>query len=136
MKIIKYLFLLLSFFAVTIEVFSEDLVLENQTSYPAKDKKAKIAIQWASSAKEVDEANYALTYGLQLKPESIQVLAQSGKVHVAIPDKAQYFRMLVWSTGTGDPDFLTNWVDIVPNKTFTLNKEHLVPAPLMLGTGC
>ena len=136
MKIKICLFLVLSLLALTTEAFCEDLVLENQTVYPAKDQKAKIAIQWASSAKEVDEANHAAAHGLELRLDSIKFLTQSGKVHIVIPDNAQYFRVLVWSTGTGNPDLLTNWVDVVPNKTFTLKADHLVPASLMAGTGC
>jgi hypothetical protein len=41
--------------------FAEQVVLDNQTTYPAKNK--KIAIEWASSAQEVDASNKALLHG-------------------------------------------------------------------------
>ena len=119
---------------VTVTGFAENLVLKNQTSYP--NQKSKMAVQWATSAKEVDEGNNALIQGSKLNPDSLQVLTQPGKVNLSIPKKAEYFRILVWSKGEGDPDFHTNWVDIVPNKTYTLKADHLVPSVLMLGTGC
>lgn len=116
--------------------FAENLILENQTSYPVKNQKSKIAIQWASSAKEVQEHNNAMIDGSTMSPKTFQVLNQSGKVNLKIPKKAEYFRVLAWSNGEGNPDFLTNWVDIVPNKTYTLKADHLVPSILMQGTGC
>ena len=132
----KFALFFLSLLVIAATGFAEDLVLDNQTSYPMKDQKSKIAIQWASSNKEVEEGNHALLYGTQLNPASLQVLTQSGKVTVSIPAKAEYFRVLTWSNGEGEPDSHTNWVDVVPNKTYTLTAEHLVPSVLMSGTGC
>ena len=136
MKMKRNVLFFLMLLATATSGFAENLVLENQTSFPIKNQKSKIAIQWATSAKEVDEANKAVIYGLKLNPETIQILTQSGKIDLSIPEKAEYFRVLVWSKGEGNPDFLTNWVDIVPNKTYTLNPDHLVPSVLMSGTGC
>jgi hypothetical protein len=116
--------------------FAENLILENQTSYPAQDQKSTIAIQWANSAKEVDEYNKALMYGQKLNPATFQVITQSGKVSLHIPENAAYFRVLVWSKGEDSPDFHTNWVDIVPNKTYKLKADQLVPSVLMSGSGC
>lgn len=116
--------------------FAENIVLVNQTSYPIKNQKSKIAIQWAVSAREVDEGNKALIYGLELKPETLQIVKESGKVELTIPEKVEYFRVIVWSKDEKDPDLVTNWVDIVPNKTYTLETDHLVPSVLMSGTGC
>lgn len=48
----------------------------------------------------------------------------------------EYFRVLVWSDGKSEPDLLTNGVDVVPNKTYTVRDDLLVPAVLMAGTGC
>lgn len=128
---IKLFFLAL---LITATGFAENLVLENQTSYPIKT--SRMVIQWASTAKEVEEGNTALMYGLKLNPASLQELTQAGKVSLSIPQKAEYFRVLVWSKGEGDPDLHTNWVEVVPTKTYTLKAEHLVPSVLMLGTGC
>ena len=126
----------LSLLVVATTAFADNLVLENQTSYPVKNQKSKMAIQWATSAKEVDAANNAVINGTKLNPKTLQVLTQTGKVNLNIPSKAEYFRVLVWSKGEGEPDLLTNWVDIVPNKTYTLKADHLVPSVLMSGTGC
>lgn len=130
----KILVFLLSLVAIT--GFAENIVLENRTSYPNKDQDSKIAIQWATSAKEVDEGNQASIHGLELNRNSIQVLKKSGKIDLKTPKKAEYFRIVAWSKKTSDPDFLTNWVEIEPNKTYVLEEDHLVPAVLILGTGC
>lgn len=132
----KIMLLCLSLLMLTATVFAENIVLENQTNYPVENDKSKIAVQWATSAKEVEEANKAVTYGTKLNLDTMQVLTKSGKVNLHIPDKAAYFRILVWSKGQGDPDLLTNWVETVPDKTYTLKPDHLVPAVLMSGTGC
>lgn len=131
----KKLLFFLSLLVVTTTGFAENLVLENQTSY-SKNQKSKIAIQWATTAKEVDDGNKAMINGSALNPDTIQILSQSKKIKLSIPKNAEYFRILAWSQGEGDPDFLTNWVDVVPNKTYTLQEDHLVPSVLMLGTGC
>lgn len=122
------------FFLLATTGFAEHLVLENLTSYPAK--KSKIAIQWATSAREVDEGNKAILHGLELNSSTLHVLTQAGKVKVSIPKTAEYFRILAWSKGDGEPDLHTNWVDVVPNKTYTLEADHLVPTVLMSGSGC
>ena len=132
----KMMLFLLSLIAVTTAGFADNLVLQNQTSYPIKNQPSKMAVQWATSAKEVNEANLAVTHGAKLNPGTLQTLNQAGKVNLNIPKKAEYFRVLVWSKGEANPDLLTNWVEIVPNKTYTLEADHLVPTVLMAGTGC
>lgn len=131
----KIVLFFLSLLVVTVG-FTENITLDNQTSYPMKDQSSKIAIQWANSGKDVDESNSALIRGDKLNQDSIQILTQAGKVDLTIPQKAEYFRVLVWSKGDGKPNLVTNWVDVVPSKTYTLQTDHLVPAILMLGTGC
>lgn len=113
--------------------FAEQIVLDNETSYPSN--RSKIAVQWATSAKEVQENNHASLHGLKMKG-NMQVLKQSGKIDLKVPKKAGYFRVLVWSKGEGDPDFVTNWIDIEPNKTYTLTDDYLTPTVLMSGMGC
>ena len=93
----KITLLFLSLLSVSTIGFSENLVLENQTSYPTKSQTSKVAIQWADSAKEVEEGNNAFTYGAKLNSASIQVLTQTGKIDLIVPEKAEYFRILVWS---------------------------------------
>lgn len=127
MKTILFLFLATA-------LFSETIILDNQTPYPTKQ--SKIAVQWANSAKQVDDDNKALMYGGKMNPETIQTLFQTGKVKLTLPQKAQHFRVLVWSKGSGEPDFTTNWIDITPNKTYTLETDYLVPVVLMSGSGC
>ena len=129
----KIILFFLSLFAITTG-FAESLQLVNQTPYPLKN--SKIAVQWATSAKEVEECNNALMYGLKLNPGTLKVLTKSGKINLSIPKEAECFRVLVWSKGEGEPDLHTNWVDIVPDKTYTLKTDHLVPSVLMSGTGC
>jgi len=113
------------------------LVLDNQTSYPTTTPRSKIAIQWASSAKEVAEDNEALAYGSsRMNPQTLYLLKGSGTETITIPKRAAYFRVVVWSQEEQAPDFVTNWVDAVPGKTYTLQSEHLVPTVLMAGSGC
>ena len=130
--------MILFFFSILVGTtgFADSFVLNNKAHYPASSEKSKIAIQWASSAKDVEESNKMVRQGLKLKPETIHVLTQRGKINLDIPKKAEYFRVLVWSKGAKNPDFLTNWVDIVPNKIYTFNEDHLIPSVLMSGTGC
>ena len=132
----KFALIFLGLIAVAATGFTDTLVIDNQTSYPMANQKTKIAVQWASSAKEVTESNNALLSGSKQNPGSMQVLAQPGKVNLTIPRKAESFRVLVWTNGEGDPDLHTNWVDVVPNKTYLLKTDHLVPTVLMAGTGC
>ncbi len=130
---------MLAFFSLLLAAtagFAENLVIENKTSYPAKHQQSKIAIQWANSAKEVQENNHASLYGKTLNPATFQELTKSGTIQLNIPQHAEYFRILVWTKGEGEPDLLTNWVDIVPNKTYRVDNDRLVPAVLMAGTGC
>lgn len=134
MKKIWLFFLSLLYVATT--GYAENLVIENQTSYPVIIQKSRIAVQWANSAKEADEGNKALIYGTKLNPETLVDLSESGKVTLNVPEKAECFRVVVWSKGEGGPDLVTNWVDIVPNKSYTLHDDHLVPVVLMSGTGC
>ncbi len=128
--------IMLFFLLLTTTGFAENLVLENQTPYPVQNQDSTIAIQWATSAKEVDEFNKAIMHGVKLNPATFQVLTQPGKVNLSIPTNAEYFRVLIWSKNQENPDFHTNWVDIAPNKTYTLTADHLVPSVLMSGSGC
>ncbi len=121
---------------VTITGFTENFVFDNQTAYPNKDQKSRIAVQWANSEKEVEKSNQAIIYGSTPNPDTLQTLTQIGKITLNIPKNAQHFRVLVWSKDEAEPDLLTNWVDIVPNKTYTLTTDHLIPTVLMSGIGC
>ena len=114
--------------------FAETLIFNNQTSYPTKNLQTKMAIQWAATAQEVQTINQSSTFGLN--PNVLHVLNRAGKIDITIPETAEYFRVVVWSKEAEDPDFLTNWVDIVPNKTYTLQADQLIPAVLMPGMGC
>lgn len=131
-KIVLFFFLIL----VATTGFAESFILNNQISNPVKNNKAKIIIQWATSTKDVEENNRKIMQGKKLNPDSLQVLTQTGKINLNIPKNVEYFRVLVWSKAKKEPDFLTNWVDIIPNKTYTLNTDHLVPFVLMSGMGC
>lgn len=116
--------------------FCDSIFLENRTSYPSQDQKSKIAIQWASSAKEVAECNSALICGSKWPQQNMETVTSQGKFPLTPPQKAEYFRVLVWSSGQGEPDLITNWVEIVPHKNYILETDHLVPTVLMIGMGC
>src|SRR5690242_15956144 len=117
----KKILIALLFF--TVSAFAEQFVLDNQTSYPAKNQ--KIAIQWAQSAQEVDVSNKSLMHDADFTPDQLQVLKQKGKNTLTIPNNANYFRIVAWSNGEDSPDFTTNWIDVVPGKTYILKTDHL-----------
>lgn len=125
------------FFSILIATtgFADSFVLNNQAA-KFTNKKSKIAILWATSGKNVEENNKIIMEGEKLNPNSLQVLTQIGKIHLNIPKNAEYFRVLVWSKDEKEPSLLTNWVDIIPNKTYTLNEDYLIPKTLMSGMGC
>ena len=114
--------------------FAECITLDNQTSYPKET--SKIAVQWATSVKDVQDANQAIMQGTKMKPGSLQIITQLGTVKLSVPNNAQHFRVLVWTKGNGEPDLLTNWVDITPNKSYILKDDQLIPSVLMPGSGC
>lgn len=129
----KIILLFFSIFVVSTG-FAENFVLDIQTVNITN--KSKIAIQWANSAKEIEESDNRLRQGMKLNSETLQVIPQKGKINLDIPKKAEYFRVFSWSKDTKTPDLLTSWVDIVPNKNYFLKDEHLVPLVLISGTGC
>jgi len=122
------------FLFVTSALFAESITLDNQTDYPTKQ--SKMAVQWANTAREVDEENKSLMFGGKLNPTTIQTISQTGKVTLQLPPKAQQFRVLVWSNGSRVPDYTTNWIDITLNKTYILENDYLIPVVLMTGSGC
>lgn len=112
--------------------FADQIILDNQTSYPSND--TKMAIQWAFSAKDVDESNNALKHGEKIS--NTHSIKKSGNIQLSVPAGAEYFRILMWSKGSNEPDFHTNWVEVVNQKEYHLKQDHLVPAVLMSGMGC
>lgn len=122
------------FFLLTTSLLAESISLDNQTEYPSKQ--TKMAIQWANSAREVDENNKALMNGEPLNRSTLQEISQTGKIKLTIPKKAQQFRVLVWSQNSKEPDYTTNWINITPNKIYMLEDDYLIPVILMPGSGC
>lgn len=122
------------FLLLTTGLFAGSITLDNQTAYPTKQ--SKMAVQWANSAREVDEDNKALIDGAKLNPNTLQPISRTGEVKLTLPKKAQQFRVLVWSKGSGAPDYTTNWIEITLNKTYTLETDYLIPVELMVGSGC
>jgi len=112
------------------------IVLDNKTNYPAKNDPGKIAVQWVTSAEAIQKTNKTIINGSKLDLNSLMILSQKGQIHLTLPNHANYLRVVVWSTGKKGPDLLTNWVDIVPNKTYIVNQDQLAPAILMSGAGC
>ena len=121
--------LILSLFFTT-ALFADRFTLENETPFRT------IAIQWASSARMAQESNEAL---LQRNPLAVTDLyyPRQSKAAIPIPKNAAYFRVLVWDTAANAlPEFLTNWIEFIPGKTYLLKKEHLTPLLLINGMGC
>ncbi|HHP7842943.1 TPA: hypothetical protein ACSHSZ_001836, partial [Legionella pneumophila] len=112
------------------------IVIYNKTNYPVKDNSRKIAVQWVATVEATQKANKIIINGSKLNLNSLKIITQKGKTQLTLPNDSHYFRVVVWSTGKQQPDLLTNWVDIVPNKTYIINQDQLVPAILMSGTGC
>jgi len=131
-KIVVFFFLML----VVTTGFTDSFVLDNKTSNFTNNKKSRMMIQWADSAKDVEESNNRIKQGKKLNPHSLHLLTQNGKINLDIPKNVKYFRVLAWSKGEVEPDLLTNWVDIIPGKVYTLNEDHLIPLALMSGMGC
>ncbi|KTD00787.1 hypothetical protein OQJ19_15040 [Fluoribacter gormanii] len=131
-KISVYLYLYLMASAA----LATPIVLDNKTNYPAKNNEGKIAIQWAASAEAIQERNRSIINGSKLDSRSLKTLSQKGQIELNLPNQAQYFRVVVWSTDQKEPDLLTNWVNIVPNKTYILNQDQLASAVLVSGAGC
>lgn len=123
----------MKFFAVclffTATLFADSFTLENETPF------YKIAVQWASSARMVQESNDSLIQGDRISPSDLYYPRQA-KAIVTIPKNASYFRVLVWQTKQKLPDLLTNWVEVVPGKTYLLEEDHLTPVLLLNGMGC
>ena len=117
-------------------VLADNIMIDNKTNYPDKDKPGKIAVQWAVSAKATQKANRSILNGSALNSSSLMMLAQKGKIQLTSPQNARYFRVVVWSSDKPEPDLLTNWVDIVSNKNYVVNQNQLVPTVLMSGAGC
>ncbi|KTD53564.1 hypothetical protein Lsan_3974 [Legionella santicrucis] len=132
----KKIFVYLGLYFMASGVFGGNIVLENKTDYPEKDKLGKIAVQWAVSAKAIQKANKDILNHATLNSNSLMMISQKGKIQLTTPNDARYFRLVVWSNDNPEPDFLTNWVDIVPNKTYVVNQNQLVHRVLMAGAGC
>jgi hypothetical protein len=124
----------MKFFAIclffTTTLFAEHFTLQNATSF------RDIAIQWASSARMVQENNDSIMQRDSIPKKSLFYPRQN-KATISIPKNAAYFRVLIWEGLKKNlPDFLTNWVEIVPDKTYLLQKEHLTHFLLIQGMGC
>ncbi len=117
-------------------VLADNIMIDNKTNYPEKEKPGKIAVQWAVSAKAAQRANRNILNGSTLNSSSLMMLTQKGKIQLTSPQKARYFRVVVWSSDKPEPDLLTNWVGIVPNKNYVVNQNQLVPTVLISGAGC
>jgi len=125
-KPLKYLILCL-FFGSTL--FADQMIFENKSSY------SRIALEWATSAKVAQESNEALLQGEEIHPSKLYSIKKSYS-KITIPANVSYFRVVVWNNLSNTPELLTNWVEIVPNKTYQLKNEHLTSALLLNGMGC
>ncbi|WP_231861986.1 hypothetical protein [Legionella hackeliae] len=85
---------------------------------------------------DTQKANKTILNSSSLDSNSLTMLSQKGQTQLTPPTHGRYFRIVVGSTNKQAPDLLTNWVDIVLNKTYLINQDQLVPAILMSGAGC
>lgn len=131
-KIIVYACLSL----VTSVALGHSIVVNNETNYPIEGKLGKIAVEWAASNIEIQNANKAIMQGKSLAPSSLKQLTQIGKNRLSLPDTARYFRIVAWSSNQREPDLLTNWVEVMPNKIYTIKQDELSEAALIFGSGC
>lgn len=122
--------------ATSSSLWGTEIVLDNQTQYPDPHQQSKMLVHWATSGKEVQDANYAVRYAGSVNEPHTLVVQTTGVVHLTLPEDAEYFRVLVWEAGEAAPKVLTNWVDVIDKKIYSLRNEHLVPIRLMAGTGC
>ena len=74
-------------------LFAESITLDNQTAYPTKQ--SKMAVQWANSAREVDEDNKALMYGEKLNPDTCKPSLKQGKSNS--PSLKKHSNSACWS---------------------------------------
>lgn len=131
----KKIFLSLYLSCMASVVLAKSIVLDNKTSYPQNSN--QIALQWASSAKEVQKFNQDILNGRPLTSKSFTMLSkQREKIQLSTPNNARYFRVVVWSSVKKEPDLLTNWVDIIPNKNYVVHQNQLIPRALIAGAGC
>lgn len=116
--------------------FSNTIIIENKTNYPEKNKDEAIAVQWAVSANATENANRGILNAEGVNSNFFMLLTQKGKNQLALPNEARYFRIIVWFNNKQEPVLLTNWVDVVPEKTYVVNQNQLVHRVLMSGAGC
>lgn len=126
-------FLFLSLFAST-TLFAETITIDNQTKYPDKKSNAKIGIQWASSSKEMNQKSIDTMY--QNDEPLDTLLSNEGKNKIEAPSDAKYFRLCICSSKDSSSDYVTSWVLIVADKSYTLEQENFYPAVLSSGSGC
>ena len=93
-------------------------------------------MQWVVSAKAIQKANENTVRDLALNPGSLMFINQKGATRLDIPNKARYFRLVVWTSYKKKPDLLTNWVNIVANKIYVVNQNQLITKALAAGSGC
>lgn len=63
--------------------YADVVVIDNQTSY------TNLSVQWADSAREVEEGVKATTYDLKLDPKTLQNLSSARKIELQIPKSSQ-----------------------------------------------
>lgn len=66
---------------------------------------------------------------------ALTVLPLKEQIQLTPPERARYFKVWVWSNSGNRPGLLTNWVEVIPNKTYTVKQDQLMPAVLLSGSG-
>lgn len=125
--------LFLSLFG-SFSLFGDMITLDNQTPYPLPSTNTIIELQWASSSQEMAEKTIDSLYQIDRTQNATPLSA--GKNQLDIPNSQKYFRVLVWEKGEITPTYVTSWVLIIPDKTYTVEEKDLYLSVLSAGSGC
>lgn len=117
-------------------IFAHTITIDNQTHYPRKTSSERLMVQWAFTAESLHQENNTTPSTLSIDSKMLQSLNQKGVLELTTPDRAQYFRILLWSPLKKQPDLLTHWVTLIPNKKYTVMNAHLMPLIMLSGLGC
>lgn len=130
--------IVISFFLCFINslVFADTITIDNLSNYPSTTSTDKMMVQWATTAEATQKINETIINDQILDANAMTALTQKGKSQLTLPTDARYFRIMVWIGKAQGPDFLTNWVAIIPGKTYELQQNQLVPKIMMTGSGC
>lgn len=117
-----------------ISLFGEMIILDNQSSYLDKKPNVMMKLQWAASSQDMEEKTIDCLYHAVAQKDLM--LLKGGENQILFPGQPKYFRILVWTEESPNPTYVSSWVQIVADKTYTLQDKDLFHSVLMAGSGC